>query len=71
MICIYMVVSQDQYRLPMYWGESMEELARNARISYEAVLAGFRRLYKHPERISKYEKVLLPEDREEAAGCRM
>lgn len=61
MICIYMIVSSDRYRLPLYWGESEMELARNAKISYEAVLAGFRRLCKHPERKSKYEKVIIDE----------
>jgi hypothetical protein len=43
MMNVYMIVTNDKYRLPLYWGDSIAELAKHAHMTYEAVERGIRR----------------------------
>lgn len=37
---IYMIVTQDKYELPLYWGSSIAELAQRAHMKYNTVNRG-------------------------------
>lgn len=39
---IYMIVTRDKYRLPLYWGSSIRELAERAHMNYRTVHRGVR-----------------------------
>lgn len=56
---IYMIVSEDKYRLPVFWAETVDELARISGNSYDAVYHGIGRFLKGS--VSKYEVVRLEE----------
>ena len=62
MMNVYMIVTNDKYRLPLYWGDSIAELAKYAHMTYEAVERGIRRAMYGKSQHSKYEVVHISED---------
>ena len=52
---VYMIVPNDKFRLPLYWGDSIAELAKHAHMTYEAVERGIRRAMYGKRQHSKYE----------------
>lgn len=62
MMNVYMIVTNDKYRLPLYWGDSIAELAKHAHMTYEAVERGIRRAMYGKRQHSKYEVVHISED---------
>ena len=62
MMNVYMIVNNDKYRLPLYWGDSIAELAKHAHMTYEAVERGIRRAMYGKSQHSKYEVVHISED---------
>lgn len=50
---VYMIVTNDKFRLPLYWGDSIAELAKHARMTYDTVERGIH---------SKYEVVHIPDE---------
>lgn len=59
---VYMIVTNDKYRRPLYWGDSIAELAKHAHMTYEAVERGIRRAMYGKHQHSKYEVVHISED---------
>lgn len=62
MMNVYMIVTNDKFRLPLYWGDSIAELAKHAHMTYEAVDRGIRRAMYGKRQHSKYEVVHIPDE---------
>lgn len=62
MMNVYMIVTNDKFRLPLYCGDSIAELAKHAHMTYEAVERGIRRAMYGKHQHSKYEVVHISED---------
>lgn len=59
---IYMIVTNDKYRLPLYWGESTAELAKNSGLNYFSVRRGVIAAMRGTKRRTKYEVVRVEDD---------
>lgn len=63
---VYMIVTNDKYRLPLYWGDSIAELADHARLNYMTVKTGIRKAMRGKRQHSKYEVVHIPDEEGDA-----
>lgn len=61
---IYMIVTRDKYRLPLYWGSSIRELAERAHMNYRTVHRGVWGAMRGRKADAKYEVVRIPNDEE-------
>lgn len=64
MTTIYMIVTDDEYRLPVCWGESTAELARLAGLDYSSVRKNVLAAMHGKRKRTKYEIVRLEDDEE-------
>lgn len=58
---IYMIVTQDKYELPLYWGSSIAELAQRAHMKYNTVNRGVWAAMRGEKGRTKYVVVRLPQ----------
>lgn len=59
---IYMIVTQDKYELPLYWGSSIAELAQRAHMKYNTVNRGVWAAMRGEKGHTKYVVVRLPQE---------
>lgn len=59
---IYMIVTQDKYELPLYWGSSIAELAQRAHMKYNTAHRGVRAYMRGEKDHTKYVAVRLPQE---------
>ena len=63
MIPLYLIVTRDEYRLPLIVCDSIEEMAVRTGMKYTTLLAAFSKVYhKRVGKNSKYEVVWVEED---------
>jgi len=60
---IYMIVIQDKYELPFYWGSSIAELTQRAHMKYNTVNRGIWKAMREGGSAGKYVVVRIPEEK--------
>lgn len=62
MTTMYMIVTNDKYRLPLYWGSTIAELSQRAHMKYNTVNRGIWKAMRQGGSVGKYVVVRLPEE---------